>query len=280
MSAVLDDTPLVLVIDDQPDSLETEVELVRRAGCAAIGVLSSEAALVEADQSPHFDAVLCDVNLLNRPNDRSGVVLAGALRRRLPAIRIVGYSSQFSEEDLSVPERAVFDRWYRRADDRPRDMAEGVHAEALTGRVKRLHERHLGMNRLRERYPGVFEGDIDFIRVFVPGSTTSNNEEELANAGYRLMLLTSQAFNEVANPVAVWVRTSHDSDANGDLESETEVEAYGYCQCGVVASDEPRALADFIEMMKLLRQDLEEAGVDNLGSDMIRLHRFLAYSLL
>src|SRR5688500_10093228 len=77
----LAEAPLVLVVDDQPDSLDTEVELVRRTGCAAIGVTSADLALLQTDQSPHFDAVLCDINLLNRPNDRSGVALAGAIRR-------------------------------------------------------------------------------------------------------------------------------------------------------------------------------------------------------
>lgn len=277
MPTQLAEAPLVLVVDDQADSLDTEVELVRRVGCAAIGVTSAELALLEADQSPHFDAVLCDINLLNRPNDRSGVALAGAIRRRLPSIRIVGYSAQFSEEDLTTSERAVFDRWYRRADDRPRDMADGVRTEAIAARVKRLHQRQEGLARLRERHAGVYEGDVEFIRSFVPGSVENSNEEELATAGYRLVLITSDAFNEVANPVAAWVRSSVNSETDS---SETEVEAYGHSQLGVVEDTEQEAFSSFIEMMSLLRTDLEEAGVGQLGPDMVRLHRFLAYSLL
>ena len=152
MAVAIAEAPLVLVIDDQKDSRDTEVELVRNVGCVAIGVATRDLALLEASQSPYFDAALCDVNLTNRPHDKSGVKLARELRKRLPNLKIVGYSAYFSEGDLSENDHKAFDRWYRRADDRPIEMAEGVKAEALIGRAERGATREIQLDGLRKKF--------------------------------------------------------------------------------------------------------------------------------
>jgi CheY-like chemotaxis protein len=264
------ESPLVMVIDDQLESRETESELVRRQGCIVISAESAEKALLEAQHAPLFDAALCDINLKNRPNDRSGIDLSRRLKEVYPFVKIVGYSAYFGEDDLSEQEMEPFDRWFRRAEDSPVEVASAVRELAMEARAERTKSRVARLDDLREMFPGVYACDIEFVRRFVPIDQHPEVERSLSESGFRLFLVTSSAFSEVANPVAVWIRLISDG---------VEAEVYGHPQLGSFNDSVPSAIQDLIEVMELVKTDLDEIGIGGLGDHLIELRDYLTYAL-
>jgi hypothetical protein len=157
-------------------------------------------------------------------------------------------------------------------------VTEGVLQEARLSKAQRLSHRRENFSALRERFPGIYEGDLAYIRGFVPlTSSPERQEAELASAGFRLILLTSKAFTDVANPIAVWVREIADPDH--PAKTLFEAELYGGSQLGVVASSERQALLDFIELLRLVKTDLDEVASGNMSEDLRQLHSLLRHCL-
>ncbi len=76
---------VVLVVDDDADSLETAATVVALFGCSVLRASSYDDALAILDSGAHVDLVFSDVVMPRA----SGVTLARRIRERLPALPVV-----------------------------------------------------------------------------------------------------------------------------------------------------------------------------------------------
>jgi two-component system cell cycle sensor histidine kinase/response regulator CckA len=94
----------ILVIEDDPNVREIVKRTLVRAGHAVVSVGTAADGLRAFDGArPTFDAVLIDLVL----PDRSGGVVARALRRRRPDLAVV-YMSGYGDSDAQDREPGVF----------------------------------------------------------------------------------------------------------------------------------------------------------------------------
>jgi CheY-like chemotaxis protein len=102
--AAAGDTPLVVVVDDNPDILEWLVAVLSRSGYRVISAASvADANREMAGLSP--DAVLFDYFL----PDGDGVTLALEVRQRVPGVQVVVMSgTELAQRDAAICEKAHF----------------------------------------------------------------------------------------------------------------------------------------------------------------------------
>jgi CheY-like chemotaxis protein len=235
----------ILVVDDEEKNRRSEVSLLTSLEVLAVGVGSAEEAMA-ALEAQEFHALLTDVNLANVVGDQSGVQLAKDARSLYPKMGIVGYTGVVA--NLSRKSRNAFDAYFRRGDDAPEALAAGAIRVATQGGIP------------DGRYP------------FLPSGLTVRRVEE------------SEAAGEDEPPDAVLI--IEPAASRSILAQEIVVDAYernGLLDLAI--PDWPQllgygptfdeALSDLLEVMVLLRVELEGDEVDSLGEDLQRLREFL-----
>lgn len=116
------DDIVALVVDDDQGSLDHRMELLEACGFSAIGAATAEEAIRKFENT-RVDIVVTDIRLSpGVGNDRSGVDLARAVRKRDPNVPIIGYSAAFSEVDLKAEEWDVFSRRFPKGSISPREI--------------------------------------------------------------------------------------------------------------------------------------------------------------
>lgn len=93
------------MVDDEVDLLEIAVAYLEEAGYRTLYATDGAAALREFEREPAIDLLLTDVVM---PGGMNGVALAGVLRTRAPAIKVV-YSSGFPSTALNERSGAPMD---------------------------------------------------------------------------------------------------------------------------------------------------------------------------
>jgi CheY-like chemotaxis protein len=76
---------VVLVVDDDPDSLALATTIVQSFGCSVLSAGSCDAALEIIDSGAHVDLVFSDVVM----PDTSGIGLARLVKERRPGLPVV-----------------------------------------------------------------------------------------------------------------------------------------------------------------------------------------------
>lgn len=76
---------VVLVVDDDVDSLSASAAAIESFGCSALSAKSSDEALAILDSGAHVDLVFSDVVMPGT----SGIALSGLVRERRPAMPVV-----------------------------------------------------------------------------------------------------------------------------------------------------------------------------------------------
>ncbi len=97
-AALIDDRPMVLVVDDEPVIADTLVEILNMSGYAAIAAYDGEDALETALLMPP-ELVIADVGLPGI----SGIEVATVLRTKLPECKVLLLSGQPATFGLSEP---------------------------------------------------------------------------------------------------------------------------------------------------------------------------------
>lgn len=103
--------PVLMVVDDQEQSVGLRKRLFESMGFTVFGVQTIREALTLVDQHPDVDVVLTDIHFGDVLNDRSGIEFARALKARPNPPIVVGYSSIFTEAEISPRESENFDLW-------------------------------------------------------------------------------------------------------------------------------------------------------------------------
>ena len=97
-TALSDDRPMVLVVDDEPVIADTLVEILNKSGYAAIAAYDGEDALETALLMPP-ELVIADVGLPGI----SGIEVATVLREKLPECKVLLLSGQAATSRLAEP---------------------------------------------------------------------------------------------------------------------------------------------------------------------------------
>jgi DNA-binding response OmpR family regulator len=97
-TALSDDRPMVLVVDDEPVIADTLVEILNKSGYAAIAAYDGEDALETALLMPP-ELVIADVGLPGI----SGIEVAAVLREKLPECKVLLLSGQAAASIQAEP---------------------------------------------------------------------------------------------------------------------------------------------------------------------------------
>jgi DNA-binding NtrC family response regulator len=135
--------PLVLLVDDEEDSLELSRAALAEADLDAIGVRTLGDALRALRDAPRIDLVMTDICLVAGRKDRSGLELARYVSEHHRDIPIVGYSALFAEREFAG-EQELFDTFWEKSSGDYRAL------DAFIRRCRRLALQR----RPSDRYPG------------------------------------------------------------------------------------------------------------------------------
>jgi len=251
----------VLVIDDLEDNLRTELDLLKAFGIDAVGTQRADEvlALVDARQP---SVVLTDINLRNRPGDRSGVELARSVSSAYPDLPIVGYSS--SVFDLGTGEKRVFVEVVSRGDDTPERLVAASIRHSLAGALPRSNYPLAGLG-LQSIPAGHFDDTTDAGQAGNDLDDPSDVGEE-EEASVKLILTPTSLRSDLIEPVAV--------DAF-ELEQHVELMVVGHPELGGTGADLDHAVADLLTAMRVVHEDLRHDEESSLGASAISLRAFL-----
>lgn len=104
----------VLVLDDDDLSRELSGKIFAYERADVVLTATASEAERELRSSPEIDVVSVDISLGGEGRDREGAELARRIRASRPDLPIIGYSSYFSEDELSEDERAAFTGYFSR----------------------------------------------------------------------------------------------------------------------------------------------------------------------
>lgn len=242
--------PLVLVVEDDPVSLETRSELLSQHGCTPIPVRNADEALRELRASPGPDLLLTDIHLNTPPEDRSGLELARAVKRLRSDLPLAGYSAYFAEDEVAEAKH-IFDRYWARGMQTIPEIEASIEVcreLALEHRRRRSERAADQLELLRRKYE-TDEPEVELLRELIPAERDSARiEEALRQAGYRLALVDANT-DGLRQPIIVWL-----------LEVDDHVEAEAYTQPSLYAdgATTDEAIASLVELMQLYAAELAE----------------------
>ena len=268
-TALAERSPIVLVIEDDPPSLEARVDRFQHLGFAVIPAPSYQRALGELDTVPGIDLVVTDINLLvDDPYDKSGVDIARHVKETRPGVPIAAYSGQLTEDSLTDEEVGLFDLRMIRGGYTKRSELSEMFDRCLSLATARRRDRFAAMEErlegLRRSYAQVHP-EVEVILTLSPGrSSQTPSDAVLEREGFRLRAVGPDV-SHGRRTFLIWSRpTGH----------ETEVEVYGHPNLYAYGESEEGAVERLVELLDLLWQDL--AGLEHeVAADAAELRSFL-----
>ena len=275
-------SPLVLVVEDDPDALAIRVLQLESAGCRAIAVDNSDDAIRELWHSPLIGGLLTDINLVSAGDDKSGVALAKYVKEHRPSLPIAGYSGVFAEDRLSPEELDLFDAYYGAgkltADDIRTAIAEVAEMAQAFERIRR-DEADARLDKVREQFQ-VGRTDFDTFRRLIPDEDLAI-EQVLAGASLHAHIIgpgrlptagPGGADGEtdgapalaIRTPVVIWVR-EEDDGAEAEVHGVPELYAFG--------ESTSEAIANVMDLAADHFGELHDAT--DLGGPLASLQRFV-----
>lgn len=272
-------SPLVLVVEDDPDALAIRVLQLESAGCRAIAVDNSDDAIRELWHAPLLGGMLTDINLVNAGDDKSGITLARYVREHRPSLPIAGYSGVFAEDRLSPEELALFDTYYGAGKLTAADIRTAIAEVAeMAQRFEQVRrdEADARLDVVREQF-GVSRDDFDSFRSLIADPDLAV-EQALTGTDLRAHIVGPGAIPTHAGtgtsasavgltmrtPVVVWIR-EEDDGAEAEVHGVPELYAFG--------DDSGEAICNVIDLSADFYRDL--VGADDLGGPLARLQRFV-----
>lgn len=133
----------VLVVDDDDLSRELAGKIFEHEKADVVLAATASDALRELRMRPGVDVLSVDISLDGDGGDREGAELAQRIRADQPDLPIIGYSSYFSEHELSEDERAAFTGYFPRGGS-TRDIESWV-ARCLDEAVRYRESRRVAL---------------------------------------------------------------------------------------------------------------------------------------
>ena len=131
--------PLALLIEDDDEALDLRVDVLKKSGFEVLGSTSTFDALKRVTKSPEIDILITDICLNpSDPKDKSGLDLAEIVKKIQPGLPIIGYSSIYSESDLSSSEaQRTFTKVYSKKQSEKKSFSEDLIRNAAQYRNRR-----------------------------------------------------------------------------------------------------------------------------------------------
>ena len=124
-TAVDQDRPIALIVEDDAESLKTRRQLFAGHGFQAIGASSEQEAIRQFRSTPTIDIVVTDINLENKdPTNRAGVAVAAAIRNQRRELPVMGLSGCI--ENLTGSEKEAFTEWLPKGKMRVRALEDRI----------------------------------------------------------------------------------------------------------------------------------------------------------
>lgn len=253
MTDVLDDhrlKPLVMIVEDVPEHLDTRKELFESFDCLAIGATSKSSAIRELSHTPRPDLVVTDIHMPEGPDDTddvSGYELAKYIRANYKGLPVAGYSAFFADSELSGEVHSAFDEVFPKGAGgagKLRGQVERCVHLAMESRENRLAEFLDRMDTLRDEYVAkVPPAEVRRRLALDPDAEKDGSrvEGKLGEAGYRLRVV-SVPDRSSREPMIVWsIR-----DSTGYY-----VEAYGRPELYAHGDSENLAVERLAELLSL-----------------------------
>jgi CheY-like chemotaxis protein len=263
-------SPIVLVIEDDPQSLEARIGRFEDLGFAVIPAGSFQRALGELDTVPGIDLVVTDINLSREdPYDKSGVDIARHVRETRPGVPVAAYSGQLTEDALSTDEVELFDLrmirggYTKRAElSRMFDRCVQLASDGRRQRATAMEDR---LEMLRRTYAQLHP-EVEVILTLSPDTPSQTpSDAVLEREGFRLRAVGPDV-SHGRRTFLIWSRPT---------AGETEIEVYGYPNLYAYGPTESVAVERLVELLGLLWQDLADAEHD-VVADAARMREFLA----
>lgn len=97
--------PLVLVVEDDELTRMDAMEMIRSAGYLALEAADADAAIALLESNPDISVVFTDIDM---PHSNEGQLLAHAIRRRWPPVKVIATSGHFDMKGFVLPEGTLF----------------------------------------------------------------------------------------------------------------------------------------------------------------------------
>ena len=273
--------PLALVVEDKEEIREARVEMLEQAGFHVIGASSKRDAEREIRACPSIDILVTDVNLNDKiDTEKSGIDLAGNMRKLRPNLPIIGYSAKF--EGLPGIEDKVFNEVYLKGSFTPetlREQARQFYDRAIVYRQGRAEQAAEDSRRLQERYE-IDPYDFSLLREFTPGLSLPDDtggksiESVLRDAGYKLEIIEKEnvpydAVSEgivVEYPIPIWLRLGH---------NHVVAEVYRFPELYAGGETEGDSITQLLLLMAGYHQDLLDDDETSMGQRVHDLRDYL-----
>lgn len=277
--------PAVLVVEDNPQSRKTRVDLLREYEFRVFDAANAASAMTHVHSIPSLDLIITDINLdPGSTTNKSGLDLARRIRGEHSTIPIVGYSAYFTEGDLPRADRKVFNDYLGKGSSKISELEarlEKWHRLALEHRQKRLEAAADDLERLRKKY-GSPNPDFATLLLLKPQesapsrSGVPSSEELLNEAGYQLQIIEpgtsrpalSETDAKIISPLIVWLKREDDV---------VVAEVYGYPLLYSFGESESEAVTQLLLLMDGFYKELvsEKPAPESLSTVTRRLANFL-----
>jgi CheY-like chemotaxis protein len=253
--------PAVLLVEDDETNRRLKASVLKElAGRGpVVAVESSDEAIRAVRALPGFDLIVTDINL-PRPGDRSdtnrdGISFARWLRRSDYPTLLTGYSSVFSEGEISKEDRELFHSFLGRGEGADEIIAQ--FASWLSDSTD-FRKRRAGA------VPSFAEG---LVSVDVIDLKEERAIRELLDDDFKVKLGRLTGAHKHARQFFVWFRDDPDEGAF--------VEVFGQPYLYASGATLDDAEAQLGVLMSEYMEDIGKAADDTLGRSMIDLRNFL-----
>ena len=97
--------PLVLIVEDDELTRMDAIEMIRAAGFDVLEAADADAAIALLEERADISVVFTDIDM---PHSNEGQLLAHAVRRRWPPVKVVATSGHFDMKGFVLPEGTLF----------------------------------------------------------------------------------------------------------------------------------------------------------------------------
>ena len=263
--------PLIMLVEDNPETLELETDLFHKRGCKVLGFTHSDDALKAIAYTPSLDLIVTDINLNPKARDKSGISFAKLVRNLNLEIPLCGYSAFFAPNELTNDEKSFFDCWFDKSLDTNEisAMMDDLKTRAFQHRKTRLESATESLASLRDKYK-IRTEDYELIREFILNCDSSNHvEDALHRANYKIMILHPLDYTSLSNPILIWVK---------DQPDFCEAEVYGHPSLYSHGETEAYAICNLIELLQLYAMDSAQDDTSNYVGEALGVKKLLSYA--
>ncbi len=255
--------PLIMIIEDNERVRQNHVENIKSHGCSVVQADDIKSAVRLFMISPRIDLIWTDIDLNSKDDgkDKSGVYIAKFIKQLNNNIPIVGYSSQFVENELLDEDIKFFEKWFPKGAnnlDSLNDLYNYLKDRAILYKQQRYDIIFEKFNMLKEKQ--VIKDDFNDslkLALEIGEFPIDQVEEALMNGDYKLIVLKSSSYSLLKKDILVWLKT------NGGM---VELEVYGYSSLYSYGKNEKTAMNNLITIIQGFAFDFKNKNVNIIAS--------------